>query len=157
MTQHTTSDFLQAHKQAETFSRYIEVLLHASETPLTDKDLKKHLMIGSNELQDALALLQVFPERLENLSQALLETLSIIAYQQPVTRSDIEQVRGVAVSSNILRQLFDKGWIVENGHKDTLGRPALLHTTQAFLDAFGLDSLDRLPPLPDLDHLKIRQ
>ena len=120
-------------------------------------------MIGSNELQDALAILQerlsygvltlnktasgyrlqikdsyssliqqVFPERLENLSQALLETLSIIAYQQPVTRSDIEQVRGVAVSSNILRQLFDKGWIVENGHKDTLGRPALLHTTQAF-------------------------
>ncbi|MPX18194.1 Segregation and condensation protein B [Moraxella catarrhalis] len=188
MTQHATSDFLQAHKQAETFSRYIEVLLHASETPLTDKDLKKHLMIGSNELQDALAILQerlsygvltlnktasgyrlqikdsyssliqqVFPERLENLSQALLETLSIIAYQQPVTRSDIEQVRGVTVSSNILRQLFDKGWIIENGHKDTLGRPALLHTTQAFLDAFGLDSLDKLPPLPDLNHLKIRQ
>ncbi len=188
MTQNTSSEFLQAHKQAETFSRYIEVLLHASETPLTDSDLKKHLMIGSSELKDALAVLQerlshgvltlnqtasgyrlqikdsyssliqqVFPERLENLSQALLETLSVIAYRQPVTRSDIEQVRGVTVSSNILRQLFDKGWIVENGHKDTLGRPALLHTTQAFLDAFGLNSLDELPPLPDLERLKVRQ
>lgn len=98
---------------------------------------------------------QVFPQRLEYLSQALLETLSVIAYKQPVTRSDIEQVRGVGVSSNILRQLFDKGWIVEKGHKDTLGRPALLHTTPAFLDAFGLDSLDDLPPLPDLQSLKV--
>lgn len=100
---------------------------------------------------------KVFPERLETLSQALLETLSVIAYKQPVTRSDIEQVRGVSVSSNILRQLFDKGWIVEKGHKDTLGRPALLHTTPAFLDAFGLDSLDELPPLPDLTNLQINQ
>lgn len=98
---------------------------------------------------------QAFPERIENLSQALLETLSVIAYKQPVTRSDIEQVRGVAVSSNILRQLFDKGWIVEKGHKDTLGRPALLHTTPAFLDAFGLGSLADLPPLPDLQSLKV--
>ncbi|MDO4699574.1 MAG: SMC-Scp complex subunit ScpB [Moraxella sp.] len=98
---------------------------------------------------------QAFPERIENLSQALLETLSVIAYKQPVTRSDIEQVRGVTVSSNILRQLFDKGWIVEKGHKDTLGRPALLHTTPAFLDAFGLGSLADLPPLPDLQSLKV--
>ncbi|MFB6349250.1 SMC-Scp complex subunit ScpB [Moraxella sp. ZJ142] len=185
MSQNNKPEFLQAHKKAETFSRYIEVLLHASETPLTDNDLKKHLMIGNQELNAALAVLQerlshgvltlnktasgyrlqikdnysgliqqVFPERLENLSQALLETLSVIAYKQPVTRSDIEQVRGVTVSSNILRQLFDKGWIAENGHKDTLGRPALLCTTKVFLDAFGLDSLDDLPPLPDLERLK---
>ncbi len=181
------STFIQAHQKAEVFSRYIEVLLHASESPLTDNDLKKHLMMSNSELTAALAVLQqrlssgvltlnktasgyrlqikdsysgliqqVFPERLENLSQALLETLSVIAYKQPVTRSDIEQVRGVTVSSHILRQLFDKGWIVENGYKDTLGRPALLHTTKAFLDAFGLNSLDELPPLPDLERLNVR-
>ena len=94
---------------------------------------------------------KVFPQRLETLSQALLETLSVIAYKQPVTRSDIEQVRGVTVSSNILRQLFDKGWIMEKGYRETLGRPALLHTTPEFLDAFGLESLEQLPPLPDLN------
>ena len=83
-------------------------------------------------------------------SQALLETLSIIAYKQPVTRSDIEHVRGVTLSSSILRQLFDKGWIKEDGYKETLGRPALLHTTPEFMDAFGLTSLDDLPPLPNM-------
>ena len=94
---------------------------------------------------------RAFPERRETLSQAVLETLSVIAYRQPVTRGDIEQVRGVTVSSTILRQLFDKGWIVERGHKDTLGRPALLHTTAEFLAAFGLASLDDLPPLLPLE------
>lgn len=177
---------LEAHATAEALSRYIEVLLHASETPLTDSDLKKHLAMSSDELQMALLILeerltssvltlgktasgyrlqikdsysrliqQIFPERLESLSRALLETLSVIAYKQPVTRADIEQVRGVTVSSNILRQLFDKGWIMEKGHKDTLGHPALLHTTAAFLDAFGLTSLDELPLLPDLQSLKV--
>ena len=98
---------------------------------------------------------QIFPERPETLSQAVLETLSIIAYKQPVTRLDIEQIRGVSVSSHILRQLFDKGWIVEKGYKDTLGRPALLHTTDEFLDAFGLCSLAELPPMPDINALSI--
>lgn len=184
--QDSHKELLESHATAEALSRYIEVLLHASETPLTDQDLKKHLSMSSDELQMALIILkerlsgsvltlgktasgyrlqikdsysrliqQIFPERLESLSQALLETLSVIAYKQPVTRSDIEQVRGVTVSSNILRQLFDKGWIMEKGYKDTLGRPALLHTTPAFLDAFGLASLDELPPLPDLQSLKI--
>lgn len=97
---------------------------------------------------------KVFPQRQESLSQALLETLSVIAYKQPVTRGDIEMVRGVTVSSNILRQLFDKGWIVEKGHRESIGRPALLHTTDEFLAAFGLDSLEQLPPLPDLETLK---
>ena len=95
-------------------------------------------------------IVQIFPQRQENLSQALLETLSVIAYKQPVTRADIEQVRGVTVSSNILRQLFDKGWIEEKGYKDTLGRPALLHTTPAFLESFGLMSLADLPPMPEI-------
>lgn len=98
---------------------------------------------------------QVFPERQETLSQALLETLSVIAYKQPVTRSDIEHIRGVSVSSHILRQLFDKGWIMEKGHKDVLGRPTLLHTTKAFLDAFGLTDLKELPELPDLENFKV--
>lgn len=89
----------------------------------------------------------IFPERREQLSQALLETLSVIAYKQPVTRGDIEEIRGVSVSSAVLRQLFDKDWIEENGHKDTLGKPALLYTTDVFLDAFGLTSLDELPAL----------
>ena len=71
-----------------------------------------------------------------------------------MTRSDIEHVRGVTLSSNILRQLFDKGWIEEKGYKETLGRPALLHTTAQFLDAFGLTSLDELPPLPDMEAIK---
>lgn len=102
----------------------------------------------ANEFSPLIA--QIFPQRQETLSQALLETLSVIAYKQPVTRADIEQVRGVTVSSNILRQLFDKGWIEEKGFKDTLGRPALLHTTPAFLESFGLMSLDELPPMPNL-------
>ena len=97
---------------------------------------------------------RVFPQRQERLSQALLETLSVIAYKQPVTRSDIEHVRGVTLSSNILRQLFDKGWIIEKGHKDTLGRPALLHTTAQFLDAFGLTHLNELPPMPDMEAIQ---
>ena len=166
-------------------SKHIEVLLHASETPLTANTLKKHLSLSTKMLNQALALLQqrletgvlslhetasgyrlqiadshsaliqsVFPQRQERLSQALLETLSVIAYKQPVTRSDIEHVRGMTLSSNILRQLFDKGWIEENGYKDTLGRPALLHTTAQFLDTFGLTHLDELPPMPDMDAIK---
>ena len=83
-----------------------------------------------------------------------MKLLAVIAYKQPVTRSDIEHVRGVTLSSNILRQLFDKGWIIENGHKDTLGRPALLHTTAQFLDAFGLTHLNELPPMPDMDAIQ---
>ena len=169
----------------ENVSKHIEVLLHASEAPLTAHTLKKHLSLSTKELQQALALLQqrlaagvlhlhetasgyrlqiadnysaliqtVFPQRQERLSQALLETLSVIAYKQPVTRSDIEYVRGVTLSSNILRQLFDKGWVKEDGYKDTLGRPALLHTTPQFLDAFGLSDLDALPPMPDMDAIK---
>lgn len=107
----------------------------------------------NNEFSPLIA--QIFPQRQENLSQALLETLSVIAYKQPVTRADIEQVRGVTVSSNILRQLFDKGWIEEKGFKDTLGRPALLHTTPAFLESFGLMSLDDLPEMPEIAKVEV--
>lgn len=92
----------------------------------------------------------VWPEREQKLSQAFLETLSIIAYKQPVTRADIEQIRGVSTASTILRQLFDKGWVREQGYRDLPGRPALLHTTKAFLDAFCLQHINELPELPEL-------
>lgn len=178
----TNDSDLNAFNRYDLLSRRVEVLLHASESPLTDSQLRKYLSLSKQELETALVVLQqrlttgvlslsesasgyrlqirseyssliqeVFPQRLEHLSQALLETLSVIAYKQPVTRSDIEQVRGVTVSSNILRQLFDKGWIVEKGYRETLGRPALLHTTPEFLDAFGLEKLEDLPPLPELN------
>ena len=173
------------HQDLEEISKHIEVLLHASEAPLTASILKKYLSLNTKELAQALALLQqrldtgvltlhetasgyrlqiaddfstliqqVFPQRQQRLSQALLETLSVIAYKQPVTRSDIEYVRGVTLSSTLLRQLFDKEWIEEKGYKETLGRPALLHTTAQFLDAFGLTNLDELPPLPDMEAIK---
>lgn len=178
------SDFNEKLDTAKRHSRQIEAVLHASETPMTAKQLCQHLNISQNSLDNALMVLQerlsngalvlaqsasgyrlqisdefspliqqIFPQRQESLSQALLETLSVIAYKQPVTRADIEQVRGVTVSSQILRQLFDKGWIEERGYKETLGRPALLCTTIAFLDAFGLKSLDELPPMPDLSSI----
>jgi len=80
-------------------------------------------------------------------SRAFLETLAIIAYRQPVTRGDIEEIRGVGVSSEIMRGLLDRGWVKEVGHRDVPGRPALLGTTQTFLEYFNLEALNELPPL----------
>jgi segregation and condensation protein B len=80
-------------------------------------------------------------------SRAFLETLAIIAYRQPVTRGDIEEIRGVSVSSDIMRQLLDRDWVKEVGHRDVPGRPALLGTTQQFLEYFNLEALSDLPPL----------
>ena len=92
---------------------------------------------------------QVWPERPTRLSPSLLETLAVIAYHQPVTRADIEQIRGVTNNSQMLRMLFDWNWIKESGFKELPGRPALLVTTPQFLNAFGLASLSQLPPLQD--------
>ncbi len=83
-------------------------------------------------------------------SRAVLETLAIIAYRQPVTRGDIEDIRGVAVSPHILKTLEDRGWIDEIGHRETVGRPALFATTKHFLDDLNLHSLEELPPLHEL-------
>ena len=98
---------------------------------------------------------QKYIDRLSNekpprYSRAVLETLAIIAYHQPVTRGDIEDIRGVAVSPHILKTLEDRGWIDEIGHKDAPGRPALFATTKHFLDDLNLLSLDELPPLHEL-------
>ena len=92
---------------------------------------------------------QVWPERPTRLSPTLLETLAVVAYHQPVTRADIEQIRGVSNNSQILRSLFDWNWIKESGFRELPGRPALLVTTPQFLNAFGLASLSQLPPLQD--------
>lgn len=89
-------------------------------------------------------------EKPPRYSRAVLETLAIIAYRQPVTRADIEDIRGVAVSPHILKTLEDRGWIDEIGHKDAPGRPALFATTRHFLDDLNLRSLDELPPLHEL-------
>ena len=86
-------------------------------------------------------------------TRALLETLSLIAYQQPVTRGDIEQVRGVSVSTNIVRTLIERGWIREVGHREVPGRPVLYATTKSFLDYFNLKSLSELPPLSEIRDL----
>jgi segregation and condensation protein B len=96
---------------------------------------------------------RLWPERPVRLSQALLETLSVIAYRQPVTRADIEQLRGVTVNSQILRTLFERQWIAEEGFRPVAGRPALLVTTKLFLDAFGLQSLEQLPERQEMKHI----
>ena len=84
-------------------------------------------------------------------SRAVLETLAIIAYRQPVTRGDIEEIRGVAVSPNILKTLESRGWVDIVGHRDTPGRPGLYATTRRFLDELGLRSLTELPPLAEIE------
>lgn len=90
---------------------------------------------------------RLHPEKPPRYSRAALETLTIIAYRQPVTRGDIEDIRGVTVTSQIIKQLEDRGWIEAIGYRESPGRPALYGTTRQFLDDLGLDSLDRLPEL----------
>src|SRR5690606_24752677 len=93
---------------------------------------------------------RLWTERQTRYTRATLETLALIAYRQPITRGEIEQVRGVATSSNIIKALEEREWIRVVGHRDVPGRPELLGTTKAFLDYFGLKRLDELPPLSEL-------
>jgi segregation and condensation protein B len=90
------------------------------------------------------------PEKPPRYSRATMETLAIIAYRQPVTRGDIEEIRGVAVNSQTIKMLEDRGWIEAIGHRDVPGRPALFATTRQFLDDLGMSSLDHLPPLQQM-------
>ncbi|MEN9383385.1 MAG: hypothetical protein RL323_528 [Pseudomonadota bacterium] len=87
------------------------------------------------------------PEKPPKYSRAAMETLAIIAYRQPVTRGDMEDIRGVTINSTVLKHLEDRGWVEVIGHRETVGRPALYATTRQFLDDLGLASLDALPPL----------
>lgn len=102
------------------------------------------------EMRDYLDRLH--PEKPPKYTRAVLETLAIIAYRQPVTRGDMEDIRGVTINSQILKQLEDRGWVEVIGHRETVGRPALYATTRQFLDDMGLASLDQLPLLSSVDH-----
>lgn len=99
------------------------------------------------EFSDALA--KLWPERSPRYSRAVLETLVLIAYRQPITRGEIEEIRGVSVSTQIIRTLTERGWVKVVGHKEVPGRPGLYATTAAFLDYFGLTHLNALPPLTE--------
>lgn len=96
---------------------------------------------------------RLYEERPPRYSRALFETLALIVYRQPVTRGDIEQIRGVSVSQSIMRTLLERGWIRIVGERETPGRPALYGTTRAFLDYFNLKSLDDLPPMEAIESL----
>lgn len=99
------------------------------------------------EMRGYLDLLR--PEKPPKYSRAVLETLAIIAYRQPVTRGDMEDIRGVTINSLIIKQLEDRGWVEVVGHREAAGRPALFATSRQFLDDFGIESLDQLPVLDD--------
>ena len=90
---------------------------------------------------------RLHPEKPPRYSRATLETLAIIAYRQPVTRGDMEDIRGVTINSLLLKQLEDRGWVEVIGHRETVGRPALFATTRQFLDDLGVESLDQLPAM----------
>lgn len=92
----------------------------------------------------------LWEERAPRYTRALLETLALIAYRQPITRAEIEEVRGVAVSSNIVRTLMERGWVRVVGYRDVPGKPSMLGTTREFLDYFGLKRLEDLPPLEEI-------
>jgi segregation and condensation protein B len=99
-------------------------------------------------------LMPLWEERAPRYSRALLETMALIAYRQPITRGEIEEVRGVAVSTNIIRTLLERSWVRVVGHRDVPGRPAMFGTTREFLDYFGLKKLDDLPPLSEIRDLE---
>jgi segregation and condensation protein B len=125
--------------RGEWASRQVELVQVASGWRFQGKpEIQRHL--------DRLA-----PERPPRYSRAVLETLAIIAYQQPATRGDIEAIRGVAVSTSVIKALEDRQWVEVVGHRETPGRPALYATTKTFLDDLGLRSLSELPPLAELD------
>ena len=94
---------------------------------------------------------KIWQEKNQRYSRALMETITLIAYKQPITRSEIEDVRGVSVSSNLIKNLFEKGWIKVVGIRDVPGKPSLLGTTKEFLDDLGLKKLSDLPSLPEIN------
>lgn len=100
-------------------------------------------------------LRKLWEERPARYSRALMETLALIIYRQPITRAEIEEIRGVSVSSNLVKTLMERGWVKEVGVREVLGRPALLATTQEFLDYFNIKSLSELPTLQELTDLDI--
>ena len=132
--------------QLRTFLQQLSMLQHGRSIELTETAQGFRFQVRA-KYRNVIA--QTWPERPTKLSPSLLETLAVIAYHQPVTRADIEQIRGVTNNSQLLRTLFEWNWIKESGFRELPGRPALLVTTPQFLNAFGLASLSQLPPLQD--------
>lgn len=132
----------------------IQQMLLSLQQAYEEKGLELRKVAGGWRFQTRSAM-QPFLDRLmqekpHRYSRAFLETLAVIAYRQPCTRGDIEEIRGVSINSQIVRQLEERGWVEEIGYRDTVGRPALLATTQRFLEDLGLQSLEELPALRDL-------
>ncbi|HTK02811.1 MAG TPA: SMC-Scp complex subunit ScpB [Bordetella sp.] len=129
----------------------LDSLLESLQTAWSDRGLELISLAGGWRFQSRPAmqryLERLSPEKPPKYSRAVLETLAIVAWRQPVTRGDIEDIRGVTVSSQIVKALEDRGWIEVIGHRDAPGRPALFGTTRQFLDDLGLRALDELPPL----------
>jgi len=137
---------LYSKQQLQQYLQQLSVLQHGRSIELIETAQGYRFQVRA-KYRNVIA--QVWPDRPTRLSPSLLETVAVIAYHQPVTRADIEQIRGVTNNSQILRTLFDWSWIKESGFRELPGRPALLVTTPQFLNAFGLVSLDQLPPLQD--------
>ena len=133
-------------QQLRQFLQQLAVLQHGRSIELIETAQGFRFQVRAKYRQ---VITQTWPERPTRLSPSLLETLAVVAYHQPVTRADIEQIRGETNNSQILRTLFDFNWIKESGFRELPGRPALLITTPQFLNAFGLASLSQLPPLQD--------
>ena len=131
----------------------IEAVLAAIQEDWKDKGMELvHIATGwrfQSRLSMREYLDRLTPEKPPRYSRAVMETLAIIAYRQPVTRGEIEEIRGVAVSSNVMKQLEDRGWVEVIGHKETIGRPGLYATTKQFLDDLSLPNLQSLPLLED--------
>jgi segregation and condensation protein B len=131
----------------------IEAVLMVIQEDWKDKGMElMHIATGwrfQSRLSMREYLDRLTPEKPPRYSRAVMETLAIIAYRQPVTRGEIEEIRGVAVSSNVMKQLEDRGWVEVIGHKETIGRPGLYATTKQFLDDLSLPNLQSLPLLED--------
>lgn len=129
--------------------KYLTQLLNEIEKDYADKGIHLVKVASGYRFQSDASLNpwvgRLWQEQVPRYSRALLETLSLIAYRQPITRGEIEQVRGVSVSSNIIKTLMERDWIKTVGHKEVPGRPALYATTNEFLDYFGLKNLAELP------------
>ncbi len=128
----------------DNLSLIIEALLFSSSRPLSEKEILSAFDLRSpptsNEIKEGLKSIEE-------------ETLALIAYKQPITRGEIEEVRGVSVSSQIIRTLLDRSWIKVVGHRDVPGRPALFSTTKDFLDDLNLSKLSDLPELPEIQNI----
>jgi segregation and condensation protein B len=132
----------------------IKAVLDAIQAEWQDKGMELvHIATGwrfQSRLSMREYLDRLTPEKPPKYSRAVMETLAIIAYRQPVTRGEIEEIRGVAVSSNVMKQLEDRGWVEVIGHKETIGRPGLYATTKQFLDDLSLTNLQSLPMFEDV-------